>query len=61
MKTLSTYLPKDRYAGFFQANPLPDRAFGAVLFTDIYGVNPLTEKLTTRLRPRRGIEKLTGR
>ncbi len=60
-KTLSVYLPQDRYQALLRGSELPDHTTGSALFADISGFTPLTEKLTRQLGERRGIEELTRR
>lgn len=57
--TLHTYLPQDRFYALAHDEPLPDRAFGTVLFADISGFTPFTEALHQSLGPRRGAEELS--
>lgn len=61
MDDLSVYLPQDRRAALASNETLPERTRGTVLFADISGFTPLTEKLTQSRGERRGIEELTER
>ncbi|MBX0329037.1 adenylate/guanylate cyclase domain-containing protein, partial [Oscillochloris sp. ZM17-4] len=54
------YLPQDRRAALALGAPLPGRALGAVIFTDVTGFTPLTDTFTQALGPRRGAEELTA-
>jgi adenylate cyclase len=58
MESLGAYIPKDRRHALAQAQTLPSRAQGAVLFADISGFTPLTEALVKTLGARRGAEVL---
>ena len=59
MSHLSAYLPQDRLRALARGETLPDRTCGTVLFADISGFTPLTERLTQILGARRGVEELT--
>jgi len=58
---LLAYLSPDRAAAILEDRPPPDRAAGAVLFSDISGFTPLTEAVIARFGPRRGGEEFTDR
>lgn len=58
---LHTYLPQDRLRALARGASLPDKTSGTALFADISGFTPLTEKLTSELGVRRGIEELSRR
>lgn len=58
---LIAYLPQDRALALAAGAELPDRALGAVLFADVSGFTPLTERLTDLFGPRRGIEEVSRR
>jgi class 3 adenylate cyclase len=53
------YLPIDRYQALLAGIELPTCAEGAVLFADISGFSPLTNKLAKQLGPRLGAEEVT--
>src|SRR5690606_34078024 len=56
----SAYIARDRREAMAAGRELPTHARGAALFADISGFTPLTEALTRKLGPRRGVEELTG-
>ncbi|MGL4651016.1 MAG: adenylate/guanylate cyclase domain-containing protein, partial [Caldilineaceae bacterium] len=56
---LSAYAPQDRRVAGARGEALPLQAEGAVLFVDIAGFTPLTERLATTLGLRRGADALT--
>src|SRR4051794_41048083 len=55
----ASYLPVDRLNSLLKNRPLPAESEGAVLFADICGFTPLTEKLVADLGPDRGADELT--
>lgn len=58
-RSFAAYLPQDRRAALAQGADLPALAAGTLLFADISGFTPLTERLARELGPRRGAEALT--
>jgi len=56
---LSAYAPQDRRRAGATGLPIPDHAPGAVLFVDISGFTPLTERLAHTLGMSRGADALT--
>ncbi|HSL31054.1 MAG TPA: AAA family ATPase [Anaerolineales bacterium] len=59
MESLNVYIPADRRVALSKGETLPDRAHGAVLFTDISGFTTFTETLSRELGPQRGAEEVT--
>src|SRR5690349_13457588 len=53
------YIPQDRSTALLQGDSLSSPTSGTVLFSDISGFTPITEKLQQTLGPRRGAEVLT--
>jgi predicted ATPase/class 3 adenylate cyclase len=51
-------MPQDRYRSLLCGAPLPEITQGSGLFADISGFTALTEVLTQKYGPRRGIEEL---
>ena len=54
----TSYLAPDRFRALISGSDLPQSAEGSVLFADISGFTPLTERLRERLGNRRGAEAL---
>ena len=54
----SRYLPSDRFRSLADGSGLPTTADGSVLFADISGFTPITERLRAVLGVRRGAETL---
>lgn len=61
LQQLLAYLPPDRAEAILTDVALPEKAEGAVLFSDISGFTPLTEAVFARFGPRRGGEYFTDR
>ena len=59
MQRLGTYLPQDRLRALIRGESLPGHTKGSAIFADISGFTTLTEKLTQRLGPRKGVEALS--
>ncbi|MDQ3250486.1 MAG: AAA family ATPase, partial [Chloroflexota bacterium] len=59
MKNATIYLPRDRRQALRTGRPLPTVDFGAVLFADISGFTPLTNRLVAEVGARRGADELT--
>jgi class 3 adenylate cyclase/tetratricopeptide (TPR) repeat protein len=53
------YIASDRLRALAGGEEVPTRALGAVLFADISGFTPLTNKLVERFGQRRGADELT--
>src|SRR4051794_7700370 len=56
---LSSFVAEDRVAALASGDALPASATGAVLFVDVAGVTPLTDRLVASLGPQRAAEELT--
>jgi len=59
VESLNVYIPADRRVALSKGESLPNRTNGAVLFVDISGFTTLTEMLSQKLGPQRGVEEVT--
>ena len=59
MNHLLTHLPMDRLQALLSGRELPRHSTGTLVFADIAGFTPLTERLMRSLGSRRGAEELT--
>ena len=57
----AAYIPLDRRRALAAGSALPASAWGAVLFADISGFTPLTERCVQAYGPQRGAEETTRR
>jgi hypothetical protein len=59
MNHLMAHLPLDRLQALISGRELPLHSTGTIVFADIAGFTPLTERLMRSLGSRRGAEELT--